>query len=102
MPDYGKIKKDKHGRLLYDKKVHTARYKPWTTDELAYVCANYGVRGAVKLLSLNLGRTSASIHACVKRLKREGRFEYYASKGYPDDEVLNETRIDRKGRNTDE
>lgn len=102
VPDYGRIKKDTYGRLLYDKKIHTARYRPWTTEELAYLCANYGTRGAVKLLSLNLGRTSASIHACVKRLKKEGLFEHYASKGYLDFEVLDQTRIDKKQKEEEE
>jgi len=73
-----KVKFDRQGRMKYNPDYHPNHGKPFTTDELIYICKFNEVDGA-RSLSLALGRTEMTIANKIFELKRYGLYEYYRS-----------------------
>lgn len=74
------IQYDSCGRMKYHPEYHENHGKPYTEEDLAYICATYR-RGNRKEIALAVGRTDATISALVYQLKKAGRFEYYRKLG---------------------
>lgn len=64
-------KYDKYGRMNYDPQLHDHYYKPWTEEEVQYLCEHYGADGPANL-AYALGRTDKAIAAKVTKLRRQG------------------------------
>lgn len=66
----------KDGLMKYDPSFHDKQGKPFTREELVYLCKFHGV-DTIQSLAFSLGRTEATIKEKVKRLKKEGLYEHY-------------------------
>lgn len=64
---------------MYHPDLHPDQGKPFTTEELAYLCKFYGY-DPLKTLALALGRTEQTITNKVLYLRRAGVFDYYRKK----------------------
>ena len=61
-------------REPYNPEVHEMHGRPWSTKEMAYLCAMY--EGTKKAdLSLALGRTHSAILTKVSDLRKQGKYE---------------------------
>ena len=67
---------DRWGRMKYHPDYHPNQGKGYTTQELSYICEHY-VRGGIKTLSLDVGRTEHSIRQRVNMLRKEGQSDHY-------------------------
>jgi len=63
-------------RMKFNPEICTQHYKPFTTNELVYLCQWYGVLSS-REIALALGRTQKSILNKVERLRENGNFEVY-------------------------
>ena len=68
------IERDKSGRMLYNKEIHTRQGKPWTMDELVYLC-KYSEKDGLETISFALERTPQSCSQKLVDLRKQGRFE---------------------------
>jgi hypothetical protein len=71
---------DNHGRIKYNPEIHDNHKKPYTTSELAYICANNGY-GKRKDISFYTGRTETTIAAVIYSLRKKGMYEHYKRLG---------------------
>lgn len=79
MDDFGmreEIQYDPQGRMLYHPDFHEKSGKPFTEEELEYLCKFYETDGR-QMMSFALGRTEAAIGEKFNKLKKQGRFDYY-------------------------
>jgi hypothetical protein len=67
---------DKLGRMRYHPDFHPNHGKPYTTDELIYICKFYEVDGP-RLISFAIGKTELTIMNTVCELRKSYRFEKY-------------------------
>lgn len=71
-----KVKYDKWHRMQYDPEYHDNHNKPWTVNDLAFLCGQY--KSMKKLdLSLALGRTHRTILSKASQLRKEGQFKHF-------------------------
>jgi len=70
------VKYDKLGRMQYNPELHTNHKKPWTVDELEYLCKFYYIDGP-KTISLALGKTEKTISRVIYQLKKDSLYEHY-------------------------
>ncbi|QHW35871.1 DNA-entry nuclease (plasmid) [Paenibacillus rhizovicinus] len=78
------VRYDRYNRMLYHPDYHPNQGKPYTTKENAYLCKHY-IRGQVKTLALDMGRTEHSIRQHVNELRRLGQFDHYKSMVFKDE-----------------
>jgi hypothetical protein len=71
-----KVTYDNYGRMAYHPEYHSNHRKPFTEEELEYLCKFYKLDGPLSI-SLCLGRTEKTVMSKVYMLKRKGLFEYY-------------------------
>lgn len=69
---------DSQGRVMFHPALHPNTGKPWTEDELEYLCKFHMVDG-LELMSYALGRTHMAINQKLVQLRKEGKYEYYRS-----------------------
>ena len=63
-------------RMKYNPEYHDRNYKPWTKEELSYLCKMYdGTRK--QDIALALGRTHSTVLNKAYNLRLNGMFEYY-------------------------
>lgn len=62
---------DEYGRVKYNSKIHYNQRKPWTREDLNYLIEWYDKIGGEEI-SFALGRTEASIHQTVLKLRKQG------------------------------
>lgn len=67
---------DRCGRLKYHPDYHPNHGKPFTTEELEYMCKYFETDGR-RMISMALGRTEHTISTKVTSLKRSGLYDYY-------------------------
>lgn len=70
---------DKLGRMNYHPDYHFNQGKPFSQEELEYLCKYWEV-DPPDLISLALGRTEKSLYSKVKRLQKNGLYEYYKNR----------------------
>ncbi len=70
------VQYDTSGRMKYHPDYHFNHQKPYTIEELVYICKQYEW-GNVKTLSLDVGRTEATLHSRIYKLKESGEFDFY-------------------------
>lgn len=73
------IKYDHAGRLEFNAAFHTDQDKPFTNEELAYLCKFYEMDG-VKSMSMALGRTEQKISNQILNLKKRNLVNFYIDK----------------------
>ncbi|WP_176542109.1 DNA-entry nuclease [Bacillus wiedmannii] len=76
MGDEKHIEYDNSGRMMYNENFHTNHGKPFTEEELEYLCKYYEVDDS-QTISLALGRTENTIRFKISVLKKQGKYEYY-------------------------
>ncbi|MGG3871414.1 DNA-entry nuclease [Brevibacillus laterosporus] len=67
---------DRFNRMKYHPDFHTNQGKPWSTEELQYLCRFYD-HDHGRAIAFALGRTETTLRTKVDLLKRKGMFEYY-------------------------
>lgn len=65
---------DIHGGMEYHPEFHFNHGKPFTLDEMIYLCKFYEIDGQRKM-SYALGRVEHSVKTKVCELRKSGRFE---------------------------
>ncbi|MEJ8546601.1 DNA-entry nuclease [Brevibacillus borstelensis] len=70
------LRYDSMGRIQYHPDFHFSHRKPFTEEELEYLCRFYEVDDS-RTISFALGRTESTIMSKVSDLKKQGLFEYY-------------------------
>ncbi|QDX91118.1 DNA-entry nuclease (plasmid) [Brevibacillus laterosporus] len=55
---------------------HSNQGKPYTTEELEYLCRFYE-HDHTRTIAFALGRTESTLRKKVDRLRQDGMFEYY-------------------------
>jgi hypothetical protein len=70
------IKYDNQGRMLYHPKFHTRHGKPFTKDDLIYLCKYWEIDDH-RSLAFGLGKTEGTIASKVGDLKKNGKYEEY-------------------------
>lgn len=68
---------DSTGRMKYHPDYHPNHGKPYTTQELSYLCKMYEGHGNRKRMSMALGRTEASLASLVHHLRKSGKFDQF-------------------------
>ena len=63
-------------RMKYSTEICRNHYQGYTTGELAYMCAWYGVASS-REIALALGRTQNAVLRKVRKLKESGEVGYY-------------------------
>lgn len=71
---------DSQGRMKYHPDFHENQGKPYTKDELMYICSMWDYMDHFDI-SLAIGKTQASIENKVYILKKQGLFEHYRMLG---------------------
>jgi hypothetical protein len=74
---------DKLGRMRYHPDFHPNHGRPYTTDELIYICKFYEVDGP-RLISFAIGKTELTVMNTVFELRRDGKFEGFKNTSYDD------------------
>lgn len=67
-------------RMCYNPEFHENHNKPFTTNDLIYLCSNYETMDKATI-ALALGRTHSTILSKAYQLRKAGQFEYYKSLG---------------------
>jgi hypothetical protein len=67
-------------RTPYTPDLHEQHGRPWSREDLIYLCSMYGSTKKADL-ALALGRTHAATMAQVYVLRKKGEFEYYKQLG---------------------
>lgn len=67
---------DNQGRMNYHPFYHPNHGKPFTFEELEYLCKFYETDGK-ESIGMALGRTPATIANKVWQLKKQGKYDYY-------------------------
>lgn len=67
---------DAQGRMIYNPEFHGNNSKPFTEDELEYICKFHELDGA-KSIGFALERTEYRIKSKIESLKKSGLYEYY-------------------------
>ncbi len=75
-------------RLKYSQEMCERHYKPFTTNELVYLCQYYGNISS-RELAMALGRTQKAILNKISKMKKSGEYEFYKKIAY--------NRLNRKG-----
>ncbi len=70
------VKYDKYGRMLYHPEFHPNHKKPYTEEELEYLCKFWDFDDR-KTMSFALGRPETSISTKVTELMKQNKFLYY-------------------------
>ncbi|WP_017379758.1 hypothetical protein [Paenisporosarcina sp. TG-14] len=70
------IQYDDQGRMLYHPKFHKRHGKPFTLEELIYLCKYWEVDDR-QSLSFALGKTEGTIASKIHDMKKNGKFEVY-------------------------
>lgn len=70
------FKYDSQGRITYHPDFHFSHRKPFTTEELEYLCKFYEVDDR-RTIAFALGKTETVIGSKVASLKKSGLFDYY-------------------------
>jgi hypothetical protein len=67
-------------RMRYNPEFHENHGKPWTVQELVYLCSSYdGMKKAD--IAAALGRTHGTVLSKAYELKKSGRYEYFKNLG---------------------
>lgn len=74
--DDGGIKFDRNGRMLYHPEFHPNKGKPYTEDDLEYIC-KFCHFDDLRSLSFAVGRPETSVRVIIANLMKEGKFGYY-------------------------
>ncbi|MED1950477.1 DNA-entry nuclease [Brevibacillus centrosporus] len=67
---------DSMGRIQYHPEFHFSHRKPFTQEELEYLCRFYEVDDS-RTMAFALGRTESTIMSKVSELKKQGQFDHY-------------------------
>lgn len=67
------------GRMNYHPDFHPNQGKPFTAEDLEYLCKYYEV-DHIQTMAFALGRTEASLIVKVGTLKRQGLYDYYKNR----------------------
>jgi hypothetical protein len=67
---------DKYGRMLAHPDYHPNNRKAYTEEELEYLC-KFCDYDDLRSMSYALGKPEMGIAMQIKKLKKEGKFEYY-------------------------
>ncbi len=70
---------DNLGRLKYNEAFHFNHGKPFSEEDLIYLCKFWETED-VKSLSLGLGRTEMTLVSKITRLKQDGMYQVYIDK----------------------
>ncbi|MFU1797485.1 DNA-entry nuclease [Paenibacillus azoreducens] len=70
------IQYDKQNRMVYHPDFHFSHSKPFSQEDLEYLCMFYEFDGA-RTMAFALGKTEHTLRVKYNRLKRAGLVEYY-------------------------
>lgn len=70
------IKYDKHGRMLFHPDFHFNHSKPFTQEELEYLCMFYEI-DETRTVAFALGKTEHTLRVRYNRLKKDGLVDKY-------------------------
>lgn len=70
------VEYDAQGRMYYHAEYHDRHGKPFTVDELVYLCKYYEFDSVLDM-SLALGRTPKTLQSKVVKLRQSGMYEIY-------------------------
>lgn len=76
------IQYDNLGRMKYHPDFHPNHGKPFTTDELIYICKYHDVDDP-RTLSFAIGKTEHTIASKITRLRHDGKYDMY--RNFPDE-----------------
>jgi hypothetical protein len=76
LDDLRNIEYDEFGRMNYHPDIHFNHKRPWTEEDLAYLCRFHHSDGCDSL-QYALGRTSKTLGSKVCDLRKEDMFDYY-------------------------
>lgn len=71
-----KVEYDSRGRMTYNPSYHTSHRKPFTLDDLIYMCRFIDYDG-IKSISLALGKTEKTVASKLSTLRKTGQFYRY-------------------------
>jgi len=60
----------------YDPELYGNQGEPFTDYEVEYLCKYYEIDGS-EIMSLALGRTVPAVKSKIKKLRKQGSFDYY-------------------------
>ena len=64
------------GEMLYNPLYHAPKGKPWTTEDLVYLCKYHDIDG-IKKISLALDRTPRTCGSQIGNLRTSGMYQHY-------------------------
>lgn len=67
---------DVRGRLKYHPELHPNHKKPWSEEDIEYLC-KYAEVDTLDNISLALGRTCQIVVYKLRTLRRDGKYDYY-------------------------
>lgn len=67
-------------RIRYNPDFHENHGRPWSDDDLAYLCASWDVM-LKEDIAMALGRTHGTVLTKAHELKKSGKFEEYREMG---------------------
>jgi len=70
------VRYDRQGRMVYHPDFHPNQGKPFSDEEIEYLCKFYDYDDR-QSLAFGLGRTESSVQEKVFKLKKRGVFEIY-------------------------
>jgi hypothetical protein len=71
-----KLEYSKSGDLLYNPNYHQPRNRPWTSEELRYLC-KYHDKDSMHSIALALERTTRTCKSQIVNLKKTGVYKFY-------------------------
>lgn len=70
------VQYDSAGRMKYHPEYHHNHGKPYTIQELAYICSMYE-SATRRQVSMAVGRTEGTVAQLVQILRKRNQFEFY-------------------------
>lgn len=67
-------------RMRYNPEFHENHGKPWSTEDLAYMCSSWDAHKKADI-AMAVGRTHTTILTKVHKLRKSGQFEHYKKLG---------------------
>lgn len=67
------------GEMLFNPLYHAPKGRPWSTEDLTYLCKYHDIDG-LKKISLALDRTPRTCGSQLGNLRASGRYDYYRNR----------------------
>lgn len=81
-----------NNRMRYNPEFHENHGKPYTRDDLVYMCAMWGSI-PIADIAMAIGKTHGSVASKVYTLKRQGRFDHFKKVGQKEVRFIPESKV---------